>query len=541
MKAWILLALALCVAVAATADVVTLTDGKQQTGIIIKDVPGDKTITLRTASGDIAIPREKIANIQRESIAESYARMGEQLFSRNEIAKAYEAYQKAAEADPSNTTITAALKRVEEAYNQLEMAKKRQQIEKIDQMLAQALQLAQEGKFDEANRLLKAADPGENSPKSETYKRIFAQVYYLWGKSRLDHQDLPGAQEKLQVALRLDPKNEDIRKALLKVWEGDPTKLDAVIEQYKNSTRPEDELKVADALFKLKRYEEALPIYLKYLQDPKFATETMRQRVYVMFDVLHRQYAEKGDYKKAIEAYKLFMDFSPNEPPTPLARYEYMLRRSQVNPNNPEERAQLAKFAEEHGLIDVAKEEYKNVLAMAPDNKTASDGLRRFAEEELRDAQDFLNENQYLLASQKAQDIKTSYAMFPDIVQQAEEIINKAKVEVERQQKNTRQQAVALAMRGDDYYNQALAYIATYTSTNVDQNKRVFSPKVEAAKYLQRALYTWQQALRLDPSLGAPTSYDLYNKIADAYAKYAVLTNPYPPRRFPGKVTDNPR
>jgi tetratricopeptide (TPR) repeat protein len=541
MKAWILLALALCVAVAATADVVTLTDGKQQTGIIIKDVPGDKTITLRTASGDIAIPREKIANIQRESIAESYARMGEQLFSRNEIAKAYEAYQKAAEADPSNTTITAALKRVEEAYNQLEMAKKRQQIEKIDQMLAQALQLAQEGKFDEANRLLKAADPGENSPKSETYKRIFAQVYYLWGKSRLDHQDLPGAQEKLQVALRLDPKNEDIRKALLKVWEGDPTKLDAVIEQYKNSTRPEDELKVADALFKLKRYEEALPIYLKYLQDPKFATETMRQRVYVMFDVLHRQYAEKGDYKKAIEAYKLFMDFSPNEPPTPLARYEYMLRRSQVNPNNPEERAQLAKFAEEHGLIDVAKEEYKNVLAMAPDNKTASDGLRRFAEEELRDAQDFLNENQYLLASQKAQDIKTSYAMFPDIVQQAEEIVNKARVEVERQQKNTRQQAVALAMRGDDYYNQALAYIATYASTNVDQNKRVFSPKVEAAKYLQRALYTWQQALRLDPSLGAPTSYDLYNKIADAYAKYAVLTNPYPPRRFPEKVTDNPR
>ncbi|MCX7626337.1 MAG: hypothetical protein N2Z21_09030 [Candidatus Sumerlaeaceae bacterium] len=538
MKVTLWLGFALSLSAMVQADVVILQDGKRQEGIIIKDVPGDKTITVRTAAGDLAIPRDKISSIQRESAAESYAHIAEQYLAQNEIVKAYETYKKAAEADPNNTTVTAGMMKAEQAYQQWEASRKREQLKKIDDMLAQAVQLAEQGKFDEANRLLKAADPGENSPRSDAYRRAFAKIYFLWGKSRLDHQDTPGAQEKLQIALRLDPQNDEIRKALLKVWEGDPAKLETVVEQYKNSTRPEDELKVADALFKLKRYDEALPIYLKYLQEPKYATETMRQRVYVMFDMLHRQYAEKGDYKKAIEAYKLFLQFSPNEPPTPLARYEYMLRRSQVNPNDAEQRAQLAKFAEERGLTDVAKEEYRNVLAMAPTNKTAAEGLRRFAESELKDAADFLAEQQFLLAMQKAQEVQLAYTMFPDIAKQADEIVTKARVEQQRLQQSTKQQAVALAMRGDDYYNQALSYIAAYTSTNYDERKRVFSPKVEAAKYLQRAIYTWQQALKIDPTLGAPTSYDLHNKIADAYAKYAVLTNPYPPRRL--QIPQNP-
>lgn len=538
MKVTLWLGFVLSLSAMVQADVVILQDGKRQEGIIIKDIAGDKTITMRTAAGDLAIPREKISAIQRESAAESYAHIAEQYLAQNEIVKAYETYKKAVEADPNNTTVSAGMLKVEQAYQQWQASKKREQLQKIDEMLAQAIQLAEQGKFEEANRILKAADPGENSPRTDAYRRAFAKVYFLWGKSRLDHQDTPGAQEKLQIALRLDPQNDEIRKALLKVWEGDPAKLETVVEQYKNSTRPEDELKVADALFKLKRYEEALPIYLKYLQEPKYANETIRQRVYVMFDMLHRQYAEKGDYKKAIEAYKLFLQFSPNEPPTPLARYEYMLRRSQVNPNDAEQRAQLAKFAEERGLTDVAKDEYRNVLAMDPSNKTAAEGLRRFAESELKDAADFLAEQQFLLATQKAQEIQTSYAMFPDIVKQADEIATKARVEQQRLEKNVKQQAVALAMRGDDYYNQALSYIAAYTSTNYDERKRVFSPKVEAAKYLQRAIYAWQQALRIDPTLGAPTSYDLHNKIADAYAKYVVLTNPYPPRRL--QIPQNP-
>ncbi|MGC8840706.1 MAG: tetratricopeptide repeat protein, partial [Candidatus Sumerlaeaceae bacterium] len=242
MKVYAALVIALAVAAPTAADVIVLQDGQRQEGLIIKDVPGDKTITIRTAAGDLAIPREKISSILRESTAASYAHIGDQFFARNEIVKAYEAYQKAVEADPNNTTVTAGMQKVEAAYKQMEASKQRELIRKIDEMLAQAVALAEQGKFDEANRLLKAADPGENSPRSAAYKRAFARVYYLWGKSRLDHQDPPGAQEKLQIALRLDPQNDEIRKALLKAWEGDPSKLEAVVEQYKNSTRPEDEL-----------------------------------------------------------------------------------------------------------------------------------------------------------------------------------------------------------------------------------------------------------------------------------------------------------
>ncbi|MCX7962979.1 MAG: tetratricopeptide repeat protein [Candidatus Sumerlaea chitinivorans] len=521
------------------ADVLKLTDGRTQEGIIIKDIPGDATITIRTASGDIAIPRDKIASLQRESAAESYAHIGRQYFEKNELQKAYEAYQKARELDPNNTTVTEALQQVEAALEAKASARQREALARVDEAIARARQLAAEKKFDEAAKLLKSVDPGENSPKTGPYRRAYAEVYLLWGMDRLDRQDFGGAQEKFQIALKLDPRNEKIRQQLVRVWEGDPAKLNEVINFYKNSTLPEDQLKVADALFKLKRYDEALPIYLKYAQEPRYASETIRQRIYVILDQLHRQYAEKGDYAKAIEAYKLFMEYSPNEPPTPLAKYEYMMRRSKIDPNNAKERAELAAFAEQVGLAETAREEYLNVLRMDPSNKVATEGLRRFAEADLQDARDFLNEQQFMLAQSKAEDVKRNYAYFPDIVKQADELIAKAQVEQKKIQENVQKQAVALALRGDDYYNQALAYISTYMSTNVDRNVRVFSPKVEAAKYLQRAIYAWQSALKLDSSLGAPTSYDLYNKIADATAKYAVLTNPYPPRRvvFPGTGT----
>jgi tetratricopeptide (TPR) repeat protein len=514
----------------AVADVILLGEGKQQAGVIIKDVPGDRTVTIRTASGDIAIPRDKITGIQKESAADSYARIGDQHFARNDFGSAMAAFSKAAELDPKNTTVTEKLREVEAALAGDAAAKEREALKRIDEMIAQAVQLARDKKFEEAAQVLRTADPGENSPKTGPYRRAYAEAYMLWGMDRLDRQDFSGAQDKLQLALKLDPKNDSIRQQLAKVWEGDPTKLEEVVQFYKASNLPEDQLKVADAQFKLRNYEAALPVYLKYLQDPKFASPTMRQRVTLMFDMLHRQFAEKGDYAKAIEVYRLFLEYSPDEDPGPIAKYEYMLRMSKIDKSDATSRADLALFAEKQGMTDTAKQEYANVLTIAPDNKLASEGLRRFAEADLQDARDFFSEQQYLLSVQKARDVEREFTVFPDVVKQAQELVAKSEIEQQKVAKNAQQQAIALALRGDDYFNQALAYIASYTSSNVNPNTRVFSPKVEATKYLQRALYAWRQALQIDPSLGAPTSYDLHNKIADAYAKYAVLANPNPPR-----------
>jgi hypothetical protein len=114
-------------------------------------------------------------------------------------------------------------------------------------------------------------------------------------------------------------------------------------------------------------------------------------------------------------------------------------------------------------------------------------------------------------------------------VRDAQQVQTRAALEQQKVQKTKQQQAVALALRGDDYYAQAMSYFSSYLSTEINRNARVFSAREEAAKYFRQALYAWQVALATDPSLGDPTSYNLNFKIADATDKYIRIANRNPP------------
>ena len=93
-----------------------------------------------------------------------------------------------------------------------------------------------------------------------------------------------------------------------------------------------------------------------------------------------------------------------------------------------------------------------------------------------------------------------------------------------------KQEARALAERGDNYYNMAMGYSTSYVSDELDKSRRIFSPRNEAAKYLNQAIFAWKTALQLDPSLGDPTSYNLTFKIQDATNKYSAIANRTAPR-----------
>lgn len=526
---WMLIA-AFGLQVSSRADVITLRDGQKQEGVITVDRTDLPTISIRTVSGEIAIPRDRITNIETEPPATGYMRIGDRFFDTSRYTDAASMYRKALELDKDNQEVAAKLRQTEGVLQEEANAKKQQALGKLDDELAQARKLVKEKKYEEATKLLRSLDTAKDEGRKALISAALADAYFQWGVSRNDHQDPAGATEKLETCLRIDPKNQEARTLLVKLWEGDPTKLNEIVNHYRNATTPDEELKLADALFRLRNYDEALPIYLKYVNNPNFSSTSMVQRVRLMYDMLHRKYAEKGDFKKAAEAYRQFLQFSPDEDPVPLARYEYMSLAATVDRTDPNARAQLARYAEDHGLPDVARDEFRNVLGMQPDNQVALQGLRRYADADFADAQAFFTDGQYLLARQKAIDVAASYPMFPDLTQAAAQLQAQAEVEQQKLQQNQQQQAVALALRGDDYYNQALSYISAMASTSVDRSQRVFSPRVEATKYLQRALYSWQMALTLDTTLGSPTSYDLYRKIADAYGRYVVLANPLPPR-----------
>lgn len=522
-------AVALTLAGSGTADIVHLKNGQKQTGLVTLDRADLPTISLRTSGGEIAIRRDRISQVEKEPKAISYMRLGDQYLEKRMYREANEAYESAIALDKNNADIAAKLKEAKAGLAAIAEEAKGQTDTKLTQSMDKAMQLVSEKKFQEAAELMRSVEPQADSPRMAEFKKTNARVYYEWGLDRADRQDMAGAAEKLQMSLRLDPENETAKAQLAIVWEGDPSKQHEVAEFYKAGDSPADQLKLADVYFKNRKYEEALPIYLKYVNDPKLGTAQIQTRVRTIYDTLHRQYADEGNYRKASEVYQAFLQFSPNEDLRPLVRYEYMLRRAQTDMNDPNERVNLAKWAEEHGLPDTAKSEYQNVLQMAPKNEAAKAGLKRYADEDMRDVTDFVAEKQYMLATNKAQEIARTYPMFPELVQQAQATVSQLAQQQQQDAANRQQQAQGMALRGDEYYQQALSYLSAMVSTNVDQRTRVFSPKVEATRNLQRALYAWQSALSIDPSLGDPTSHDLRRKIQDAYTKWMVLTYPYAP------------
>ena len=544
MKTLQLAALVTClfaIAPLASADTIEMQGGSKQEGLILRDIAAENQVTIRTASGDIAIPRAKIAKITKEGEAAGQVRLGDQYMENGKNAQALEAYRRAVELDANNAEYAARLQKAEGAFNDEKSQAATFRAAAMRKKIDEALVLARDKKFEQAETLMKENRPADPADLP-SYNKALAEFYVLWGNDRLDRQDASGAEVKAQTALEVDRSNADAQQILQKSWEGDPTKMAELVEVYRKSTVPEDREKLADALYRLRNYDEALPLYMELYQNEKYRTKPLEGRIRQMFDMEHRNLAQKGDFAGALKSYKNFLAFSPEESTEPYAKYEYMVKVGQTKMDNADQRADLATFAAERGLTDIAKEEYLNVVKMAPNNPKALAALQQFAQSDLAFLNEFFTTGQYLMVAQKAPQIASTYSMFPEVITQAKALAERASVEQVKEQKSQKQQAALLAQRGDEYYNQGLSYLSTYMSANVDRNIRVFSPKTEATKYFQLSLMAYRQALAIDPSLAAPTSYDLNRKIADAYAKYATLANQLPPplpRRDLGRLKRN--
>lgn len=515
-------------AMPATADIVH-TRGGQQVGVITSGGQGSANVTILTANGEITIPMNRVDRIEKETPGTSYMRLGDAILESGRVPQAMDAYKQGIALEPGNTALAEKLKQAETAMAGQQVAAQQAGEVRVQQAIAEVRDLVAAKRFQEAFDRLRAVEPVNTSSVYAAYQKALADLYYVWGVDRADRQDTPGAIERFRMALKLDPSNEQARLALIRAFENDPTKTQEIADFYSQSTTPADQIKAADAFYRMKEYQKALPIYLKYVGDSSLTNEIMQDRIKIMYNNLHEEAARKGDYETALQLYQDLMQYEPNTDPGIAVRYQYMVRRGQTDMNDPAQRVALAKYAEEQGLYSAAKEEYRNVLQMAPENSEALEGLKRFAAADLQDAVDFYNRGEYLLAQQKSSEFVQNYTRFPDLIEQAQQIYTKAQVEAEKQAKDRQKQAVALALRGDDYYNQGMAYLSNYVSTDVRRNVNVFSSRDEAARFLGQAIYAWQLALSIDPSLGAPTSYNLNWKIADATSKLTRVGNRTPP------------
>ncbi len=520
----------------ASADILHMQDGQKQVGVIVKAKTNPSQVTIRTTSGEITIPRTKVSRIEEQSAAQSYGALGDAYVQSGNFDKAIESYETGLKSDPGNVDLQQKLQQARGGVSTKTAATQAALDDKTRRVVDQAMQMARGGNFDQAYSTLKSVEPSEFSPIYAQYRQSMADLYLMWGQTLLDRQDTGGAADKLNQVLKLDPSNATAKQLLIKTFEGDPTKLEETAKFYLQSESGEEQLKGADALYKLQRYEEAAQVYMKYMSDPTLNSRfNITQRLQTLLDTLHQQYASRGDYRKALEYFQQYIQVKPDADPMPYSKYMYMIKRAETDMNNPNARFELASLAEQLGLIDTAKEEYRNILSLDPESSGALTALRKYADSDLADAREFLNQGQYTLAVQMAQKIPQQYPMYPDLLAQANQLLAQAQVEAQKVAQNSKAEARALAERGDNYYQQAMQYLGAYVSTETDQRRVIFSPRNEAAKYLGQAIFAWKTALQMDPSLGDATTYNLRFKIQDASNKYNAVAN----RRAP--YIPNPR
>jgi tetratricopeptide (TPR) repeat protein len=521
----------------AAADTVVLRNGTERTGIIRAQDPRTGAVTLATSAGEITIPGDRILEIRRDTPAQGHVRLGDQFLENRQFERAIEEYRKALELEPDDPSIATKVSLAEAGMAEERLTQAAAEADRQRRLVAEALSLSGRGQHGQAVEVLRPmALLGANMPTQA--RAALVDINIAWARERMDRQDPGGASEKLQAALRLDPSNETALEMLTRAWEGDPSRINEVIEALEASNRPEDRIRLADAYFRRRDYEKALPVYQELLQNPESASEAVRERTRLIFDILHRRFAEQGDFQRAFETYQAFMEFDPTVDPAPFFRYQYMVLKSQTPVDDIDARVRLAQFANQVGLSEVARQEFINLHRASPQTTGVIEGLASFANADLRMAQEFFNTGQFNMALVVAQRVANEFSMLPQAARQASEMAARAQVEQRRQVQDMQANAERLAQRGDQYYQQAQGFLEMYISTDRNTQIRVINPRWEAVRMFDMAITTWREALRIDPNLASVTSFDLNRKIADAERKRASLANTRPPTfgRFPTTV-----
>jgi tetratricopeptide (TPR) repeat protein len=520
-------------------DVIILKSGERKEGIV-EDVPSEpENIMFINSTGGVKISRDRLQGIEKEEPYVGHLKIGNQHLAAANFQRALEEYEKALKLHPGDPEIEGriALAKSEIAKQQAEEQKLR--IERIGEMMSEAGQLVAKEQYEEAEALLKRAEKmGPTSEQTKEINRTLADLYYRWGLYQEDRLNREEAGVLYQQALALEPNNAKAYDRLVGLWEDDPTKLDEVISVYERKIEmsPNDPvvlLKLADAYYRKKDLESALPYYLQVYKLGNYRGTYLPERLASILQRLSQDYAGQRNFEKAAYYYQLYLDTFPNVDPTPLYIYQYAERSLKLAPDDYDGRVELAKFCREKGLDNFAKKELNRVLIDDPDNKKALEVLNQYAQEDLNEALFFYNDKQYEVAVKMGRNIIDEYPKSSKVIEQASELISKAENDLAREQRLAKQDARQLAQRGNEYFSRAEGYISAMYSTDRLRSVHIVSEKGEAIKYLRRAITAWENALQLDPSLAAMDTEDLANKLRDAKARLYALENPVPLRLPP--------
>ncbi|MCB2155827.1 tetratricopeptide repeat protein [bacterium] len=515
------------------ADEIVFKSGEIRQGRV-ENVRGEPNrVAYISASGRLEIPRQLIEEIKDEPDEVDYTIVGDQFVKNRSYETAIKMYQKALEADPDYTIAKDGIEKARKLIGEQQAEIQRRVAEENSGLLGKARDEISQEKFAEAERTIDQIAQQATPQQAAAVQLIRRDLYVAWGLSRIDRLDPIGAEEYFQEALKIDPDNATAREGLLRVWENDPSKREEVLAAYKLKLKdnPDDlilQQKVADILLAQQRFEDAIPHLMKLEESGKFSTSRYDDRLKNAFEQIVMRQVTAGDLAAAVKTYKQRMEVFPDTDPMPLAFLEYQKKLNDLAPNDWDGRAGLLDDLERQGLNTLAVQEAQTILRGDPENETALAFLRKDAVSQLQDIRQMFENGEFFTARERARTFIENNPRFPELIQQANDIYTKADIEAERQARRISEQAREIAERGDQYLSQARRYAELMKNRETTERTTVLSYKQEAIKFANRAIETYQTALKIDPSLGPITGMDVNTKLADARSLLGNLTRaPY--------------
>jgi len=509
-------------------EIVFVTGQRLQGRIEAKDASG--AVTFTTRGQRMTIPKDRIKEIVEEADPIDFTILGDQFVELKSYQRAVQMYQRALQASPDHAPAKAGLDRARGLIEAQRNEAQQRQLEENTDLLQQARENIAAGKFEEASRMLEDVESKSPSGEQATAAASLRRSLHLeWGAARLDRLDSIGAEEHLTEALRLDPENDRAKELLLQVWSKNPSKKENVLEAYQERLVEEPanleyNQKVADLLLGLGREEEAIPSLKRLLSSGKHRALGYDKRLSNAMRNASFNHAAKGDLEGGIAGYSELLRSFPSGDPTPLNYMQYEYQMAKLAEDDYEGRARLVQGLTDQGLGDFAVQEAESILKKDPENSIAMGVIRQDAEGRIAEIEGAMGRGDYYLALATADDFSRDVTRFPDLQARVQDLRTRSQVEIERLAKERREQARAVASRGDEYLAEARHFAQRMSSTETTERTTVLSSKQEAIRNSQRAIDSYEMALQLDPSVGPITGLDVTQKLNDAKRLYSSLT-----------------
>ncbi len=537
MKFRLIIAASLMASIGSTAraDVVTLTDGTKLVGRVEQAVNSDRIVFIN-GSGRLELPKARIDTVKEESDAQDWTHVGDQFLETGNLTSAVQHYQLALEADSEFGPAKEGLAKAQQGLEAQQQERMKTAQEKVSQEMEEIGIIigdedVNEEQLAEAEAQLTSILTSEISNEQRARAQsLLLDVYLKWGFTRYDKMDNKTAEEKYMRALEIDPDNSEARDALLKIWRNNPSKKEEVLKAYQQKLEEEpDNLEynkqVGELLYESNQWEEAIGPLKKVAASPKYRNQGYDTRLKKSYEGAISDARANGDLERAIAISQDMMKTFPNTDPTSLTVLQYELAKSKLAQDDWDGRAQLVKTLQEIGLTQMASREAELILKSAPENEIALGILRDQAQADLQLIQSYMQAGDYAVARSEAAAFLRKNTRFPELTTQAQEIYNEATIRFEEQVKAQKEQAVAIAERGNQYLYEAETYVQRYLDQDNETNRSPISYRSRAIQSSQRAIAHYEEALRLDPSLGGIDGMDLNNRLNEARSIYNQFTD----------------